>query len=326
MDLSPRDGWVRLLHSWSEELLSATDRVQHLIGNNHQLTKGSYKEALLRSLLRRVLPDRFRVSTGFIYRWGDQPSRQLDVIIWDAHNHSALLEEGELAILSDESVAAVIEVKSVLNRLELRDAISLLSPPRWVNWRYTSASSRTGLLQQVPNVPFRAVFAFTGEFGKPGIARGVFEELGDFYRTQFGADAQMAMEERGGQLDWANMIDAICVADGPSIEQTHLHLDIEQGPSIATPAFAAYGRHASDANVSVGRFCMFLLRNLTGWFKAEATRMTLDDGSNLETPGVCSFGRPETTSPRMSLFGTEVPASSVWYPQPPLWNFPLRRK
>jgi len=125
MTTVPNDNWFRLLASWSKELLSATDRIHYLIGNRHQPTKGSYREALLRRLLRRVLPDRFRVSTGFIYRWNKPPSRQIDVLIWDAQQHSALLEEGELAILTDDAVAAIIEVKSTLDADELRDALDL---------------------------------------------------------------------------------------------------------------------------------------------------------------------------------------------------------
>jgi len=92
-----------------------------------------------------------------------EATRQLDVLIWDAQKYSALLEEGELAILSADSVAAIIEVKSTLNGTELRDALALLSPRWWINWRHTSESSRTGLIQQVPDVPFRAVFAFSDE-------------------------------------------------------------------------------------------------------------------------------------------------------------------
>src|SRR5713101_3761761 len=80
MTTVPNDNWFRLLASWSKELLSATDRIHYLIGNRHQPTKGSYREALLRRLLRRVLPDRFRVSTGFIYRWNKPPSRQILIV------------------------------------------------------------------------------------------------------------------------------------------------------------------------------------------------------------------------------------------------------
>lgn len=319
MSETPNDGWLRLLHSWSEELLSATDRIHYLIGNRHQLTKGSYREALLRRLLRRVLPDRFRVSTGFIYRWSEQPTRQLDIVVWDAQRCSALLEEGELAILSVESVAAIIEVKSILNAAELRDALALLSPPWWVNWRYTSQSSRAGLVQQVPDVPFRGVFAFTSDFGSGGTTSSIFSELTEFYRERFGEDAKNALEHSGEDLRWINMVDAICVADGPSLEQTHVMVECEHG-SYNAPGFAAYGQHPTGARVSIGRFCMYLLRHLTGWFGAEAARKTLDSAAAVEIPGVCSFGRFPARPNRVCLFGSEVPSKSLWYPDPPLWD------
>jgi hypothetical protein len=321
MSETPNDGWLRLLHSWSEELLSATNRIHNLIGNRHQPTKGGYLEALLRRLLRRVLPDRFRVSTGFIYHWDEQPSRQLDVVIWDAQRYSALLEEGELAILSAESVAAIIEVKSKLNRAELSDALTLLSPQWWVNWRYTSETSRTGLVQQVPDVPFRGVFAFTSNFGRVGTTQGVFSTLAEFYRSQFGEDAKNAMEH-SEELRWINMVDAICVADGLSLEQTHVMAECENG-SYQAPGFAAYGSHPAGVNVSVGRFCMYLLRSLTGWSRAEAARMTLDSAAGVEIPGVCCFGCFPARPNRLRLLGSEVSPESLWCPDPPLWDVPI---
>lgn len=318
----PTDGWLGLLASWSEELLSATDRVHYLIGDRHQPTKGSYREALLRRLLRRVLPDRFRVSTGFIYRWNEQPTRQLDVLIWDAQKYSPLLEEGELAILSADSVAAIVEVKSILNRAELRDALALLSPRWWINWRYASGSSRTGLIQQLSDVPFRAVFAFSDEHvGAGGTTCSVFSELAEFYREQFQEDARDAIEY-SEQLRWINILDAICVADGPSIEQTHVMVECEDGLSYNAPAFAAYGPHPTGAqsSISVGRFCMCLLQHLTGWFGTEAARMTLDSTTGIEIPGVCCFGRFPARPIRLKLFGSDVPPESLWCADPPLWS------
>src|SRR6266446_4002191 len=186
MTTIPNDEWFRLLASWSKELLSATDRIHYLIGNRHQPTKGGYREALLRRLLRRVLPDRFRVSTGFIYQWNEQPSHQIDVLIWDAQQHSALLEEGDLAVLTADAVAAIIEVKSTLTAWELRKALKLLHPVWWTNWRYPSDHSQHGLPQQVPDVPFRAVFAYNSPHTDVGTtASTIFSELASFYRQQF---------------------------------------------------------------------------------------------------------------------------------------------
>src|SRR5690242_6571642 len=62
--------WHDFLNSWGRELQSKLDRVSHLLGDVHRPSEGSYREILFRQLLRRVLPGRFRVSTGFVVGWG----------------------------------------------------------------------------------------------------------------------------------------------------------------------------------------------------------------------------------------------------------------
>jgi hypothetical protein len=321
MPPAPNEEWFRLLASWSEELLATTDRIHYLIGNRHQPTKGSYRESLLRRLLRRVLPDRFRVSTGFIYRWNEQPTRQIDVLIWDAQQHSALLEEGELAILTADAVSAVIEVKSILNATELADALDLLSPPWWVYWRHTPETSCRGLPQQCPIVPFRAVFAYSDGCAEvDATVHSVFSGLASFYRQRFGDDAERAIAQRGNSLEWTNMVDAICIADGPQIEQTCVRVDYDKGTHKEAPGFAAYSGHPTGQQISVGRFCMYLLDRLTGWGQAEAARVTLRSPATLATSGICSFGRFSGTPSRLRLWGQDVSLDRLWYPDPPLWN------
>jgi hypothetical protein len=68
------------------------------------------------------------VSTGFVYRWGDEPSRQLDILIWEPQRHTALLEEGEFVILTPDTVSAIIEVKSSLTAFDFRKALCVLNP------------------------------------------------------------------------------------------------------------------------------------------------------------------------------------------------------
>jgi hypothetical protein len=321
MTTMPNDEWFRLLASWSKELLSATDRIHYLIGNRHQPTKGSYREALLRRLLRRVLPDRFRVSTGFIYRWNEPPTRQIDVLIWDAQQHSALLEEGDLAILTADAVAAIIEVKSTLTTSDLRDALDLLHPVCWVNWRYTSETSLTGLSQQVPDVPFRAVFAYNYQHTDVSATVAfVFSELASFYRQRFGDDAKRALTHSGNNLKWINMLDSICIADGPQIEQTHVTIDCDDGGSYDAPGFVAYAGHPTGESIAVGRFCMYLLWSLTGWAGGEAARVTLRAPAPTTLPGICCFGQFPGTPQRLRLWGADVPPETLWCPEPPLWS------
>lgn len=315
------DNWLKLLASWSDELLSTTGRIQHLIGSHHQPTTGSYRESLFRSLLRRVLPDRFRVSTGFIYRWANEPSRQLDVLVWDAQERSALLEEGELAILTPESVAAIVEVKSLFSRSALRDALDLLNPHWLVNWRHTAEQSRTGLPQQVPDVPLRAVFAYTAQNSDSNaIALSIFEELSEYYRRKFGDDAKAALSHRGSpRLRWLNLVDAICVADCVEVEQTSLMIEALEGRVYDGPGFAAFPASSSAGNLAVGRFCMYLLSHLRPWAGDDAAEMTLKVPWPTTDPGVCCFGALSGQPAHVTLWGSEMPPNRLWQPSPPLW-------
>jgi hypothetical protein len=316
-DAMPPDKWNRLLRSWSEELLSAIDRVDYLIGNKHQPTKGSYRETLLRRLISRVLPKRFRVSTGFVYRWYDDPSRQIDILIWDAQSHSALLEEGELVILTADAVAAMIEVKSILDPEELRKSLELLNPKWLTYWRHTTASSTHGLTQQVPNVPYRAVFAYdASQSTADGVAVAVFKELSDFYRARFGNDAERAMSQTGWRfLNWTNLVDSICVARGPLFEQVRAFVSAA-GSESQQPAYVSL----ATGELSVGRFCMHLLAHLTEFEAGEAARVTLRSPTTTTTPGLCCFGHPPQNATGVRAWSDNVPLDSLWIADPPLWE------
>lgn len=314
------DDWLKLLASWSDELLSTTGRIQNLIGGHHRPTTGSYREALLRRLLRRVLPDRFRVSTGFIYRWGDAPSRQIDVLIWDAQKHFALLEEGELVILTPESVSAVIEVKSTFKPDELRDALDLLSPAWLVHW--SRATSKTGLPQQTPDVPLRAVFAYTAP--KPNanaVAKRIFRQLSEYYRERFGDDAEGALHQSGGPgIRWLNLVDAVCVADCVEVEQTSLSIKDAQGRLYDGPGLAAFPAATSSGNLAVGRFCMYLLSHLCQWPGNDAAETTLRSSWTTTKPGACCFGALPRKQSYVTLLGSKMPPDHLWLPKPPLWS------
>ncbi|MCQ9136844.1 DUF6602 domain-containing protein, partial [Streptomyces hilarionis] len=58
------------------ELASLSQRVRFII--DHGPTVGTYRENLLQSLLRKHLPERYHVATGFIFGL----SRQIDILIY----------------------------------------------------------------------------------------------------------------------------------------------------------------------------------------------------------------------------------------------------
>jgi hypothetical protein len=128
------------LRSFAAELVTKSRRIDSLI--RHSGTKGSYRETLLRSMLKRLLPARYHVDTGFI----EDCPRQLDVIIWDGGNFPALFREADVVVVSRASVRAVIEVKTTLEASSLREALDIISE--------TFASDRRVL------PVFKGVFAF----------------------------------------------------------------------------------------------------------------------------------------------------------------------
>ncbi len=118
----------RLFHSsFNDELFSKVKRLDQLLGRDHWLSVGNYKESLLRAVLRNVLPKKWEVSTGFIMSVDRDSnpvkSKQIDIIIWDSANKSPIFRDGEFVIVPPEACGAVIEVKGKLNHTELAKSL-----------------------------------------------------------------------------------------------------------------------------------------------------------------------------------------------------------
>jgi len=88
---------------------------------SHGQTVGNYREVILRDLIRQHLPDKFSVATGFIEGF----AQQLDIIVYDSHNYSPFFREGDLVVVKQEAVRAIIEVKTTLTPSTLLDALTM---------------------------------------------------------------------------------------------------------------------------------------------------------------------------------------------------------
>ena len=102
------------------ELSALSERMRLLIG--HTSTVGTYRESLLQTLLKKHLPERYHVATGFVFGC----PRQLDVLIYDRVDYPPIFREGDLVVVSPDSVRAVVEVKTDLNGEQLRSSLRLL--------------------------------------------------------------------------------------------------------------------------------------------------------------------------------------------------------
>jgi hypothetical protein len=95
--------------------------------NPHAAERGSEAEDTLKKFLKQKLPRRFDVASGIVIGGENLISRQTDVIIYDAMNSPVYRTGTRLQILPRDNVACVIEVKSKLNKDELKDAASKIA-------------------------------------------------------------------------------------------------------------------------------------------------------------------------------------------------------
>lgn len=98
--------------SLAAELDAVKNRVKHL--TSHRVTQGSFKEAALRSVLRRHLPEKIRIGTGFVINGQSECSTQVDLLLVDS-DHPTLFKDGDLLIVTPGAVRGVIEVKTTLS-------------------------------------------------------------------------------------------------------------------------------------------------------------------------------------------------------------------
>lgn len=104
---------IKYFESLSLELQALKDRVRFMIQGEHWLTDGEWKESVLRSTLRRHLPNSVEVASGFLVA-PDDASKQIDVLVYDS-SKPVLFKDADLVFLTSDAARAIIEVKSKIH-------------------------------------------------------------------------------------------------------------------------------------------------------------------------------------------------------------------
>ncbi|SHL45103.1 hypothetical protein SAMN05444484_1011530 [Flavobacterium chilense] len=101
--------------SINRELDTIKNRVRNLIGEANWGEDGRYKEEKLKAILRSRLPNNLSVGTGFVLNQishtENTVSKQIDILIYD-NTQPTIFTEGDFVIVTQNSVKALIEVKS----------------------------------------------------------------------------------------------------------------------------------------------------------------------------------------------------------------------
>jgi Domain of unknown function (DUF6602) len=115
-ELTPRE----LLQSAAAQLRQDFEEIRG--SNPHFGEGGAEAEQILAEFLRDRLPRRFDVQSGVVIGANGAVSSQTDLIVYDALDSPVYRKGPRVHIVPRDNVAAVIEVKSKLNKEELRDA------------------------------------------------------------------------------------------------------------------------------------------------------------------------------------------------------------
>lgn len=99
----------------SQELLIKLAQVKSYI-TKHNPTIGVLTEEILRDFLNNHLPNLVSVEQGFIINKSGKLSKQCDVLIYDSQSYSPLYRINDIVVVPSESVIAVIEVKTTINK------------------------------------------------------------------------------------------------------------------------------------------------------------------------------------------------------------------
>jgi hypothetical protein len=138
--------------SINKELSLVRNRVRNFIGGSHWGEDGSYKEAILKNVIKRYLPSNISIGTGFVISELNGEIRQttqIDLILYD-NSYPLLFQEGDFIITTPKSVRAIIEVKSKISNSKLSGII-------------TKAKRNAEIINTENNKCFNGIFAY--EYG-----------------------------------------------------------------------------------------------------------------------------------------------------------------
>ena len=110
----------------TSEMTSLKNRVRHYIDDAHWLSDGEWKESVIRTILRRHLPNSIGVGRGFIVNI-EQASTQIDILLYDK-SKPILFQDGDFIIITPDTVKGVIEIKTKFwRKIDFQKALNKLS-------------------------------------------------------------------------------------------------------------------------------------------------------------------------------------------------------
>jgi hypothetical protein len=146
------EGVIPNFSTYHESVTSELDAVKNRIRNlvTHWLTDGEWKEAALRTVLRRHLPSEAVVGRGFIVGQ-HKSSTQIDLFVLRPAKPT-IFRDGDLAIVTPDVPGAIAEVKTKIN-----------GPVSWKEIGLKLAEQGRFCAGVSKNTPWLGIFSYEGE-------------------------------------------------------------------------------------------------------------------------------------------------------------------
>jgi len=151
----------------SKEMTARVEGMSEFL--RHPGMKGAGSEQLIRTFLRKYLPQRYRIGQGKVVDCQGTESRQVDVMIIDSATAVPLYVDDENWIMPIESVYATIEIKTTLSSKSMSDAIDNMLSVRYLEIPSNSIMQAEEYLLEKHRIPFGYIFAFGPENHLPYI-------------------------------------------------------------------------------------------------------------------------------------------------------------
>lgn len=142
------DIFIRILEDRiSNFTKSFVESSESIFYKNNQLIHpgefGIYRERATKNLLYSLIPSNLKISDGFIITSMNDVSTQCDLIIHD-NLYSPILKDDLAQFLFSESVYAVGEVKSTLNKTQFKKALIKLSNVKKLGEKTEAVNAKNG--------------------------------------------------------------------------------------------------------------------------------------------------------------------------------------
>ena len=161
---------------------------------SHSGEKGGETEDKVREFLNGHLPKRFHAMKGFVIDVDNQMSDHQDVIIYDEQSSPVYRYDGANQIVSADAVAAIMEVKAMLNKGQLEKAYAKLEEVKKLKKRPISEMDQKATASTLTTTgTLGIILGFGSDIGLAKLAEHCLE-LNEKYETAHRPDIIVVLD------------------------------------------------------------------------------------------------------------------------------------